>query len=82
MSRKIGRLCAGHTLFEDIKEPINRAYNRLAVLRVIVEDGLDLYEYYNSLTGSDKIMVFLMARKVDECGWEQAKRNLLRMGLI
>ncbi len=82
MSRKIGRLCAGHTLFDDIKEPINRAYNRLAVLRVITEDGLDFYEYYSSLTDSDRFMVDLIANKVEECGWEQAKRNLLRNGML
>ena len=82
MSRKVGRLSVGHTLFDDIKDPFIKAYNMLAIMRVIAEDGLDLGKYYNSLSNTDRPMVDWIVSMVRMYGWEQTKRNLLRGGLI
>ena len=70
MSRKVGRLSVGHTLFDDIKDPFLKAYNMLAIMRVIAEDGLDLGKYYNSLSNTDRSMVNWIVSMVRMYGWE------------
>ena len=74
----------GYSLFNEVRKPVLQAYNRANTYMNIKErHGSEVGKrYLKKFDRAGKIAIYSIMSQINEIGYEQARRNLIRTGRI
>lgn len=70
----------GYALFDHIRNPTLRTYNRINVyLNVKERHGIEVgRNYLKQFKRNEQMSIFSMLRQIEDVGYEQFRRNIMR----